>query len=952
MSNRALDLRGDNLNKKALTIITIAAMLTSILFVVSSLYAPSSDAPEVNLVLYDADGVKMVSVGETATYVILVENTGTADSNIDISKEGTASGWDSSLSHEKVHLRPGDEQQVSLYVTPTEEDAESSIEVNVVATRGDNVTIISTTTYLSGDVLIRKAGEVNWEQFTQDMDVEEGDDLKTGQESYTQVAFQDFASVVLLPDTELHVRFKYLTDENATFEFMLLSGGAAFNINLPTAISMFTLKMPGDALIEVDSTTNTVFLARANGDILVFAGTVRYTPPQTRQGRSDGETNISAGKDSSGEDFNYAKLQYNNDGVSGIVKNLQNETIGFENDGDFVASGELKGFVFRIDGIDIFFLHGLDIESVTLDIASMKPGFFDLSFIRYDPDLKGFLFKDMNTPSNGKAHFLFKSNEVYLRSESKLSYDFEIRSGETDRFYLNDMTLEPGEGNLFRVLKYVHLENEDVNSVLFGRDTDGDGTIDDEVVIRTGMTGEQVYKDLDEDDDESGYVVLVAALVVIIIIVVMYLILQSGGPGQPLGEPESELSDEEREIEMHPITKPGLMDETEMKDFPEPGEDDGEPGDASETEPPHEGGSIDDEPQGAAIGEDWETTAPVTDFDVPLTEKEFQDEPDEDESSQTLVEDLVDRKKDMILDEDFDKISDLPPELQPIEPENLYALPHETDTLPPISDASVPSDEPEAGPEFPEEVPEEESDEPIDDIPEEEDTECGDEIDDDDDDKDEGEDEGEKEEDDDDEGEDEEEKEDDDDDDDKDEDDDEEEKEEDDDDDDEKEEDDDDGEEEKEEDDDDPLDTDGDEDTMVDYEKREGYDEAEGDPGDLPDDGEGNGDDQEIEEEVKEKDEFLELDLDLFPKEDPVVLPPRNSTRIPPLKQNPEDNGDESAEETQKHSLEDIRNRLHNVRNLKTEMDNLESTSGDDQWWDEWNTQMKSEIASMEKPNE
>ena len=588
-------------------------MLMSIFLVASSYYLPSSDAPKVNLTLHDTDGVKTVSVGETAEYAILVENEGSTRAHIEFSREGTASGWQSTLSHETLNLQAGDTQLVSLYVTPTDEDAASSIDVNVMATRGDNVTVVYTTTYLDGTVLIRKSGEIDWTPFTKDSEIVEGDNLKTEVDSRVQVAFEHLI-IVLFPLTEIHITHMNILGEDATYEFHLHQGRASFDIDLPTTDSVFTLRTANGARVITSATQTMTFMAEAGGDILVFRGQVPYYPPPTRQGDPDGATNISQGMDSSGNRFNYIELKYDNEIVSGILENIQHETIGFDNDGDFVGSGDIDGFVFRFPGTDLFYVFGLDIASLTLELSQVKPGRFDLSFSRFSPDkdgevhLRGFVFENMNSPSEGTIRFVFRENQVTLFSDTRLTYDFGVRYKETQRFYLNDMSTEAGQGNIFQVLNYVHLQNEEVNVVLFGRDKDNDGSFEDDVIIHTGMSGKEVYDDLDDEDEGTGYV-LIAVIVVILIIVAMYFIIQSGpgalGPGPDTDRSEVEERPETGDEQDQPLPGPGpeepedrgLLSDDDLGELPERGD----------TEPPDDMSEfLRSKEEKKIVREDWE----------------------------------------------------------------------------------------------------------------------------------------------------------------------------------------------------------------------------------------------------------------------------------------------------------------------------------------------------------
>jgi len=617
--------------KKAPTFLTIAAIAIGILIVASNYYLPSTDAPSIRLTLHDADGTKLVSVGETAEYVIRVENTGKSRGYLSLSKQGEAEGWSSSLSHTTLHLPPGDHQLISLFVTPESTDAVLSIDVNVIASRSDNVTIVSTTTILTTDVFIKKSGETEWNSFQEGVDaLEEGDDLKTEAGGYAQFNFPGTVLFNLFPNSQIHIRFANRQDENATFNFFLEQGTASFYVKLLKPGSVFTLNAANGVMVEISTVSTTmVFEAQSNGDVRVLDGYVQYYTPQTRQGDGDGFKNITAGEDSSGETFNYITLLYPKTMVSAIVKNVKGDSIGFDNSGEFVANGDLDGFVFRIEEEDIFYVYGLDIESLTIELSRLQAGTFDLVYSRYDPDLSGFVFRNMDTPSKGTVFFKFKEDHVYLRSESEIHYDFEIRYMETDRFYLDDMILREGQGNSYLILNYVHLENDEVNSVLFGLDEDGDGTNDDEVMIHTDMTGKQVYKDMEEDEESSIFMVVAVALVIIFLIVGMYFVLLMGEKGKGGGPPESFIGIEEREDDVTDVKEP----ESAMDEEPESAMDEG-----PET-------AMDEEPE-AKMDEMPETTM---------------DEGSE-EHGKTVAEELVEMKKERLLEEEYEQLPDEVPD--------------------------------------------------------------------------------------------------------------------------------------------------------------------------------------------------------------------------------------------------------------------------------------------------
>jgi hypothetical protein len=438
-----------------------------------------------------------------------------------------------------------------------------------------------------------------------DTELGEGDNIRTDPGSRVQVMFGDHVGFVLNPGSEVHITHmnalgedEMLVDDE-TYEFRLLSGMIAFSVDLPTANSQFTLGTPNGAAVITTGTDHMLFSMEADGSLLVFEGTVPYFPPPTRADGAEGQENISAGEDGSGDHFDRAVIRYENEVAAGIVRTIDDGSIGFDNSMDFVGSGDIDGFVFRFAEMDQFYIFGTDMRTLELDITRVGSGRFDLYYSQYTPDeedevhLRGFVFDDMSTPTTGTIDFEFKVDQVTLTSESRLTYDFEIRYKETQRFYLNGMYTEAGHRNIFYVLNYIFIQNEDVNAVQFGLDRDNDGTYEDDILIHTGMTGDQVYDDLDDDDDGSGLIVLLIAIVIILLVAGAYFVIQTGPGGFGFGtEEEEEISDDGPIIEdgadlIPPMREPESdlteesitderdeerpsADEGELREFPEP----------------------------------------------------------------------------------------------------------------------------------------------------------------------------------------------------------------------------------------------------------------------------------------------------------------------------------------------------------------------------------------------
>lgn len=515
---------GEFLKRNVPVLLTVAILIIGILSGAAILYLPEANAPQIRLTLHDADGMKSVSVGETAEYVIKVQNLGGTRGHVDLSLQGEAEGWASVISHESLNLGPKDWQNVHLFVTPETEVAAPWIDVNVIATRADNITITATTTYRIGTLEIRESGQKEWTTYLPGTEIGEGDDLRTGPLSYSQITFQNYLRIVFLPFTRMHVIHSNSLGDTKTFWLVLEKGEAAFSVNLPGGDSGFMLDTDSGAVVQVNGTERVVFTATAAGYVRVFAGAVSYEAPPGRgpAGTRAGEE-ITGGSDSSGNTFDYAILSYPSNRMNGVVKNSRGATMGFENSGNFVTDGRFHGYVLRHATTDDFYLYGDDASYVVLQVTTKNSGLFDITFTQNTPDRVTFVFRNVDTTAHTLT-FIFQKGRISISSSAFTTYDLDITNSKGDRFAVTDVDLEGGSGHGFSIQDINAIGDQDPAPVIFELDEDGDGDTDRAARITTGATGDEIVAALGEEDVEESDYLLVGVIFIIIIILELLII--------------------------------------------------------------------------------------------------------------------------------------------------------------------------------------------------------------------------------------------------------------------------------------------------------------------------------------------------------------------------------------------------------------------------------------------
>ena len=541
---------GEFLKRNVPVLLTVAILIIGILSGAAILYLPEANAPQIRLTLHDADGMKSVSVGETAEYVIKVQNLGGTRGHVDLSLQGEAEGWASVISHESLNLGPKDWQNVHLFVTPETEEAAPWIDVNVIATRADNITITATTTFLIGTMEIRESGEKEWTTYLPDTEIGEGDDLRTGPLTYSQITFQNYLRIVFMPFTQMHVIHSNSEGDTKTFWLVLKEGEAIFSLNLPGGDSGFMLDTNSGAVVQVNDTGRVVFTATSEGYVRVFAGTVSYeAPPGRGPAATRAGEEVTGGSDSSGNTFDYSILSYPNALLNGVVTTSRGATMGFENSGNFITDGSFHGYVLRHADTDDFYLYGNDASYAVLQVFPKISGLFDITFTQNTPDRVTFGFRNVDTTANTLT-FMFQKGRTSIFSPAFTTYDLDITNSNGDMFVVTDVDLEEGNGNGFSIQDINALGDHDSAPVIFELDVDGDGDTDRAARITTGATGDEIVAALEKEDvEESDYLwVGVFFIIIILAFLIIFVIFSKKRPPSSRFQREEEFRRKRAEL--------------------------------------------------------------------------------------------------------------------------------------------------------------------------------------------------------------------------------------------------------------------------------------------------------------------------------------------------------------------------------------------------------------------
>ena len=149
----------------------------------------------------------------------------------------------------------------------------------------------STLTILSiteGDVFIMEAGTDSWVEARAGMSLEDGDIIKTGDDSSAEITFFDGSTVELQPDTEVEVVSLEVSDTGSTTITFEQTVGATINrvVNIIYPASRYEVETPagvvavrGSVMVVCVIEDGTSWIANQQGNILTRAQGVELQVP-------------------------------------------------------------------------------------------------------------------------------------------------------------------------------------------------------------------------------------------------------------------------------------------------------------------------------------------------------------------------------------------------------------------------------------------------------------------------------------------------------------------------------------------------------------------------------------------------------------------------------------------------------------------------------------------------
>jgi VCBS repeat-containing protein len=160
---------------------------------------------------------------------------------------------------------------------------------------GQNSPNPSTLTILSiteGDVLVRKAGTDDWIGAEVEMSLEDGDTIKTGDDSSAEITFFDGSTVELQPGTEVEIASLDIADTGSTTITLEQTVGATISrvINIIDPASSYEVEtatgaaaVRGSVLVVCVTSNGTTWIANQKGNIWTRAQGVELQVPEKRK---------------------------------------------------------------------------------------------------------------------------------------------------------------------------------------------------------------------------------------------------------------------------------------------------------------------------------------------------------------------------------------------------------------------------------------------------------------------------------------------------------------------------------------------------------------------------------------------------------------------------------------------------------------------------------------------
>ena len=158
---------------------------------------------------------------------------------------------------------------------------------------GSPCSTLTTLSTVEGDVFVMEAGTETWGEGQGGMELEEGDAIKTGEDSSAKITFFDGSTVELQPDTEVEITALDLScDTGVTTITLAQIIGATINrvINIVDPASSYEVEassgaagVRGSILVFVVTGNGTAWVANQEGNIWTWAQGVELQVPEKRK---------------------------------------------------------------------------------------------------------------------------------------------------------------------------------------------------------------------------------------------------------------------------------------------------------------------------------------------------------------------------------------------------------------------------------------------------------------------------------------------------------------------------------------------------------------------------------------------------------------------------------------------------------------------------------------------
>jgi len=160
---------------------------------------------------------------------------------------------------------------------------------------GDGASTPSTLTTLSaveGDVSVMEAGTESWTEAEVGMSLEDGDIIKTGDDSSAEITFFDGSTVELQPGTEVEIASLAITDTGSTTITLEQTIGATISrvVNIIDPASRYEVEtatgaaaVRGSIMVVCVTGNGTTWIANQKGNIWTIAQGVELQVPEKRK---------------------------------------------------------------------------------------------------------------------------------------------------------------------------------------------------------------------------------------------------------------------------------------------------------------------------------------------------------------------------------------------------------------------------------------------------------------------------------------------------------------------------------------------------------------------------------------------------------------------------------------------------------------------------------------------